>query len=607
MKYQSKWITVWIMLLTITLLFGCTGKTPQDSGNLSDTVESPRAEDLQLVKNHKTDYVIVIPEHSKKYVRAMAELLAKTVEAYTGAKLQVRNDSTLPDTGGESRGQEILFGMTNRPEQAEITNMGHAQGYTISVVGQKLLFNSETQGGLYLAVCRFVQDVFDADPEAELPETPVFEELLMPCNYMAVQKIKFSLFPFFDYSASDYCVVYESGAQMPARYAHRVSEAIKTLSEESLVTTTSAPTGDGIQIVIEERETLPRGDYVITVDRHRITLAASTYYGFEGIFRYLETAAPNGYYPFRDGFSVKGNYQDHLTKLTESTRYAYIPAGEVRIMSYNVLWGHPDIAERNRLQSEMISQYMPDVLGLQECDFNNRLGNENNIIMLLESLGYQESMSPEMPEVYRKYNVCPILYNTATTEVLESKYHIYLNQQLQKGETRVLSWAVLRNKANGKNYIVLNTHLEGGNAVVGLGQVQEIESLIQRLSLEYSELPVFLIGDFNFNRSSATFSYLVNTAGYQHARDLATDFVSSTKSTHDYPNFDRASGMMLPGGSIGYDNQGQLSIDQIFLATGEADVRVYGCIADECTRSGSDHFPIFIDFAFTGVADPEKA
>lgn len=349
--------------------------------------------------------------------------------------------------------------------------------------------------------------------------------------------------------------------------------------------------------MIEESEALPQGDFEITVSEKSITLAASTYYGFEGIFRYLETAAPNGYYPFRDGFSVKGNYKDHLTKLTQSTKYAYLPAGDVRIMSYNVLWGHPDIAARNRLQSEMIKQYMPDVLGLQECDFNNRLTNENNIITLLEALGYRESMNPEMP-VYRKYNVSPILYHTATTEVLESDYHIYQNQQLPKGETRVLSWAVLRNKANGKNYIVVNTHLEGGNAVVGLGQVQEIEAQIQRLSQKYSGVPVFLIGDFNFNRSSATYSYIVNTAGYRHTRDLATDFVSTTKSTHDYPKFDRVHGMMLPVGGIGYDNQGQLSFDNIFLATGEADVRVYGCIADECTLSASDHFPIFIDFVF---------
>ena len=500
--------------------------------------------------------------------------------------------------GGERTEKEILLGITNRPEQTEKSDVDYAQGYSISVVGDKLLFNSETQSGLYLAISQFVQDVFGAEPEGELPTTPVLAELLIPRDYLAVQRIQFSLFPFFDYPASDYCVVYDSAAQMQARYAYRISEIIKTLSGESLINSTTVSSENGIQIVIEESEALPQGDFEITVSEKSITLAASTYYGFEGIFRYLETAAPNGYYPFRDGFSVKGNYKDHLTKLTQSTKYAYLPAGDVRMMSYNVLWGHPDIAERNRLQSEMIKQYMPDVLGLQECDFNNRLTNENNIITLLEALGYRESMNPEMPEVYRKYNVCPILYHTATTEVLESNYHIYQNQQLPKGETRVLSWAVLRNKANGKNYIVLNTHLEGGNAVVGLGQVQEIEALIQSLSQRYSGVPVFLIGDFNFNRSSATYSYIVNTAGYRHTRDLATDFVSTTKSTHDYPRFDRVHGMMLPVGGIGYDNQGQLSIDNIFLATGEADVRVYGCIVDECTLSASDHFPIFIDFVF---------
>ena len=598
MKCRSKRFASWGILLVFALLFGCTGKNAQNSGGLSETTGSMKTENLQVVKNHKTDYVIVIPEHSKTYVRAMAERLAGTVEAYTGAKLQVRNDSETSDMGGGERTEkEILLGITNRPEQTEKSDVDYAQGYSISVVGDKLLFNSETQSGLYLAISQFVRDVFGAEPEGELPTTPVLAELLIPRNYLAVQRIQFSLFPFFDYPASDYCVVYDSAAQMQSRYAYRISEIIKTLSGESLINSTTVSSENGIQIVIEESEALPQGDFEITVSEKSITLAASTYYGFEGIFRYLETAAPNGYYPFRDGFSVKGNYKDHLTKLTQSTKYAYLPAGDVRIMSYNVLWGHPDIAARNRLQSEMIKQYMPDVLGLQECDFNNRLTNENNIITLLEALGYRESMNPEMP-VYRKYNVSPILYHTATTEVLESDYHIYQNQQLPKGETRVLSWAVLRNKANGKNYIVVNTHLEGGNAVVGLGQVQEIETRIQSLSQRYSGVPVFLIGDFNFNRSSATYSYIVNTAGYRHTRDLATDFVSTTKSTHDYPRFDRVHGMMLPAGGIGYDNQGQLSFDNIFLATGEADVRVYGCIADECTLSASDHFPIFIDFVF---------
>lgn len=598
MKCRSKRFASWGILLVFALLFGCTGKNAHNSGGLSETTGPMKTENLQVVKNHKTDYVIVIPEHSKTYVRAMAERLARTVEAYTGAKLQVRNDSETSDMGGGERAEkEILLGITNRPEQTEKSDVDYAQGYSISVVGDKLLFHSETQSGLYLAISQFVQDVFGAEPEGELPTTPVLAELLIPRNYLAVQRIQFSLFPFLDYPASDYCVVYDSAAQMQSRYAYRISEIIKTLSGESLINSTTVSSENGIQIVIEESEALPQGDFEITVSEKSITLAASTYYGFEGIFRYLETAAPNGYYPFRDGFSVKGNYKDHLTKLTQSTKYAYLPAGDVRIMSYNVLWGHPDIAERNRLQSEMIKQYMPDVLGLQECDFNNRLTNENNIITLLEALGYRESMNPEMP-VYRKYNVSPILYHTATTEVLESDYHIYQNQQLPKGETRVLSWAVLRNKANGKNYIVVNTHLEGGNAVVGLGQVQEIETRIQSLSQRYSGVPVFLIGDFNFNRSSATYSYIVNTAGYRHTRDLATDFVSTTKSTHDYPRFDRVHGMMLPAGGIGYDNQGQLSIDNIFLATGEADVRVYGCIADECTLSASDHFPIFIDFVF---------
>lgn len=358
MKCRSKRFASWGILLVIALLFGCNGKTAQNSGGLSDTTGPMKTENLQVVKNHKTDYVIVIPEHSKTYVRAMAERLSRTVEAYTGAKLQVRKDSETSDMGGGERAEkEILLGITNRPEQTEKSDVDYAQGYSVSVVGDKLLFNSETQSGLYLAISQFVQDVFGAEPEGELPTTPVLAELLIPRNYLPVQRIQFSLFPFFDYPASDYCVVYDSAAQMQARYAYRISEIIKTLSGESLINSTTVSSENGIQIVIEESEALPQGDFEITVSEKSITLAASTYYGFEGIFRYLETAAPNGYYPFRDGFSFKGNYKDSLTKLTQSTKYAYLPAGDVRIMSYNVLWGHPDIAARNRLHSEMIKQY----------------------------------------------------------------------------------------------------------------------------------------------------------------------------------------------------------------------------------------------------------
>ena len=592
-----------MLLLATAMFFGCTPEQMSEPDASSGSTAEGAPSELHLVEAHETEYVIVIPTHAKKYVRSTAKLLADAIEAYTGAVILVCEDSDVPESGTFPE-CEILFGLTNRPEQAESNPEAYAQGYAISVKNRKLLFDAETQSGLYLAVCRFVQDVFGpgADPEHGLPEAPIVSALSLPGGYAAVEKLPFALFPFLGYPISDYRVVYRGGSLMQERYAHRISETVRTLAGKPLAIAAAPVAEGGVQLVVEERTELPRGEFEITVRENRITLAASTYYGFEGIFRYLETAAPNGYYPFREGFSFRGSYLDSLTSLTESTRYAYLPAGNLRIMSYNVLWGQPDIAERNRLQAEMIAQYRPDVLGLQECDFNNRLESAYNIITLLESLGYRESISPAIPDFYRRYNVCPILYNTATTELVRSGYHIYENQQ-SGSETRMLSWAVLRDKTGKGSYVLLNTHLEGGNAAVGLGQVQEIETIIAGLLQEYPKLPVFLIGDFNFNRSSPTFAYLADTAGYRHARDLATEFVSITNSTHSAPVFDTLCGMMQPGGNVGYDNQGQNSIDQIFLAAGGGEVRVYGCVADECTRSGSDHFPVFIDYVFESATE----
>ena len=50
------------------------------------------------------------------------------------------------------------------------------------------------------------------------------------------------------------------------------------------------------------------------------------------------------------------------------------------------------------------------------------------------------------------------------------------------------------------------------------------------------------------------------------------------------------------------------SIDRIFLANhDEIEVHVFGVISDDCSRSASDHYPIFMDFCFkSSIPEPPK-
>jgi len=212
---------------------------------------------------------------------------------------------------------------------------------------------------------------------------------------------------------------------------------------------------------------------------------------------------------------------------------------------------------------------------------------------LLAALGYKETTDAKISGTYRRRNVSPILYNTNTTNLMGSESYIFRNQQIS-GETRILTWAVLNTA--GKRYVVINFQLEGGNIVVGLEQVKEIETLVNELGKSYKDTPVFIIGDYNFTATTASYAYIVNSAGYINIRNLAKEHCSIAKSYHPYPKYDSELDLMLPNGSAESDPHADNSFDHIFLAKGEADIRLYGIAIDECTLSASDHFPVFTDF-----------
>ena len=348
------------------------------------------------------------------------------------------------------------------------------------------------------------------------------------------------------------------------------------------------------RIVLAFNRNYSPGSFRIVSDGAVICLSAADYLGLDGAVEEYCRKTKQGNV-WKGGDDYCGHYSDLLNDFGTSSAYAYRHCGNARLMSYNVLWGHPNVCERNILQANVVQAYRPDILGLQECADNNRIyAGDQNIITLLEKLGYRESTDSKVAGTYRRRNVSPILYNIATTELIDSKVVIFRNQQ-ENGETRLLTWAKLKEKKTGCRYIVLNTQLEGGNAVVGLGQVQEIEELINTLHCDEPDVPVFLMGDFNFIKTSNSYKYLTETVGCVYAKDLATVYAAQTKSYHPYPKFRTELGLMQPDGGAETDTDAIQSFDRIFLAKGHAEVSVFGVAVDECTLSASDHFPLFAD------------
>ena len=83
----------------------------------------------------------------------------------------------------------------------------------------------------------------------------------------------------------------------------------------------------------------------------------------------------------------------------------------------------------------------------------------------------------------------------------------------------------------------------------------------------------------------------------QQEASVSTDI----KSSKNYPKYDSQFGMMRPNGDA--MSGAQNSIDHVLLYRGEdITLQVFGIVVDECTRSASDHLPLFVDFIFS--ADP---
>ena len=352
---------------------------------------------------------------------------------------------------------------------------------------------------------------------------------------------------------------------------------------------------EGLSFSIALDDTLSPESFSVTVEQDAIKLCAANYLGFDGLMRSLFCDGTLREKLKKEGFSYVGSYKDTLTALDASCAYAYQKEGNLRLMSFNVLFEDRVICERNILQASIVETYMPDVLGLQECSDRNRMTAYHwNLPKLLGELGYKESYHDRVMGTYRKYNVSPLFYNTKTTQLQYSEVAVFQTQN-PKDETRMMTWGVFLSKESGKRYVVINAQLCGGDPVVGLGQVQEMEKLVNRFHDTYSDAPIFVIGDTNLVKKYNTYRYIMEDAKWLAMRDLATVHRATAMSHHPYPDYDARMGMVCSTGGACDDHDDVESFDRMFLAIGEANIKTFGVCVDSFTLAASDHFPIFSD------------
>lgn len=271
----------------------------------------------------------------------------------------------------------------------------------------------------------------------------------------------------------------------------------------------------------------------------------------------------------------------------------------IRVLSFNILnksgyYTDPNSVEAVRLPKvvEYLRQYKPDVMGLQEINkyWSGKLSL--NFADYAVVGGYDEYWDYNNPIYYlkSKYNL------TGSGTIWLGKAY---GKEFEKGQAdyRTCAWAVFRDKVTGRQFALVNTHLDNGE-ITDTASGADILSLRKReaegVMAKINELkrslnvPILCTGDFNENPSVPDGIYSTMTSGIMKDSSKLAAVVSNKGLTfHDNVTVDPA--QKLDDG---------LPIDYCFVN----DFDVLSCkvtrdsylLENKARIYPSDHFGVFV-------------
>lgn len=246
---------------------------------------------------------------------------------------------------------------------------------------------------------------------------------------------------------------------------------------------------------------------------------------------------------------------------------------ELTVMSYNIRTGDANDGTnswqfRYPATAIMIDDQKPDVMGVQEA------------------LPYQLNYIEEFCRGYKyvgesrdggkkKGEHAAIVYNKKTVSVLKWGT-FWLSETPDEPSVgwdaafrRTATWALMKSKVSGKQFIFVNTHLDHQGAAARENGIRLIMERIKEINMK--SLPVVLAGDFNAAVSDPALSAMSDSM--KNARRIAAE----TDSVGTFHDWGKASSM----------------IDHIFYS-GFRSCTLFETVTDSYSgrRFISDHYPV---------------
>ena len=303
---------------------------------------------------------------------------------------------------------------------------------------------------------------------------------------------------------------------------------------------------------------------------------------------------------------IKGELDDvviwnGLSEVPADKTVTYTPTRlekNYKFISLNLLYDSP--ASRFNYMKAFFAKENPDVVGLQEIN--------SGFDSLFTYLGKPENGAYRITDRHltgsSTFNMAPILYNSDKFELVEGTLahgaHL-LEARWQKTKSKIISWAILRDRETGRKILAMNSHfavyISSYTGVTAADAVEwRIENakyaieLLDKIRTEYGALPTFFTGDFNMqNHESAHRILLQRFTDSQLFAPAAVNFMTSYNS--------------------GYSNQKHVTsekypIDHIYISGGDWRVTSHRIVRDDTTMVMTDHYPLVVEMTLNKITAP---
>lgn len=497
------------------------------------TTEAP-AEIVKILKSDLSKYTIVFPAKASGTLKEEASKLQSGIQKAYNVSLKLATDSSEPSEF------EILVGETNRDESAALAAELKYYDFGYRLMETKLVICGKSESGSVSAVDRFYLNNVLTVNKTEAFYSDDRDKTFSTGSYL------YDNLQINGVDIANYTIVYpQADENFESQLAQKLQLAIV----------------DACGIYIENRSD---ADLTASDDRYEILIGNTNRAGAQAatantgaitvtdkkVFLCGENAGCNAVAvtDFIEGFEVKKTAKDTLNYQPESKTVPLFDAdGTLTVMSFNVYVGSnvdaglPSPALRKDSVIAAILDYLPDTVGVQEASptWYTYLSEALSDYYTIVGFG-RESTNIDFANgtaANNKGEATFVLFAKDKFDLVKTQTYWLSDTPETPGSMytdmgqeylRVVTWAELTRKSDGKTFVHFNTHLDF-NAEI---QKKEVVQIIKYMQ-DYIKngIPVISTADYNMSYESNLVAFKYYEAmGLVNSMAVAKEVGSSASS-----------------------------------------------------------------------------